>query len=126
MRLQGQAVNPADYTEELCRGFADAYRDCLQDSEAEKLLEQFFEGRFRILLRHSQQYAMYRLTSLHPGVLGSTEERRKLLEVLYEENMSECTKRLHDYEIESLMRMDIPYFELAGESRSLYDGAGYG
>ena len=82
VRLQGQAVNPADYTEELCRGFADAYRDCLQDSEAEKLLEQFFEGRFRILLRHSQQYAMYRLTSLHPGVLGSTEERRKLLEVL--------------------------------------------
>ena len=124
VRLQGQAVNPADYTEELCRGFADAYRDCRQDSEAEKLLEQFFEGRFRILLRHSQQYAMYRLTSLHPGVLGSTEERRKLLEVLYEENMSERTKRLHDYEIESLMRMDIPYFELGGESRSLYDGDG--
>ena len=23
VRLQGQAVNPADYTEELCRGFAD-------------------------------------------------------------------------------------------------------
>ena len=67
---------------------------------------------------------MYRLTSLHPGVLGSTEERRKLLEVLYEENMSERTKWLHDYEIESLMRMDIPYFELGGESRSLYDGDG--
>lgn len=124
VRLQGQAVNPSGYTEELCRGFADAYRYCLQDSEAEKLLEQFFEGHFRILLRHSQQYAMYRLTSLHPGMLGSTKERRKLLEVLYEEKMSECTKRLHDYEIESLMRMDIPYFELSGESRSLYDGDG--
>lgn len=124
VRLQGRAVNPSDYTEELCRGFADTYRYCLQDSEAEGLLEQFFEGRFRILLRHSQQYAMYRLTSLHPGVLGSMKERRKLLEVLYEEKMSECTKRLHDYEIESLMRMDIPYFELSGESRSLYDGDG--
>lgn len=110
--------------EELCEGFSFAYYYFLQNTELQKLLETFFNGRFRVVLRHTQQYAMYRFTSLHPSVGRHREDRRKLLEVLYEEHMSDQTKRLHDYEIEALMRMDIPYFELEGKSRSLYDGDG--
>lgn len=124
VKYQEKIINPSDYVEELCEGFSFAYYYFLQNTELQKLLETFFNGRFRVVLRHTQQYAMYRFTSLHPSVGRHREDRRKLLEVLYEEHMSDQTKRLHDYEIEALMRMDIPYFELEGKSRSLYDGDG--
>ena len=43
VRLQGTGgENPADYTEELCRGFADAYGDCLQDSEDREIAGTVF------------------------------------------------------------------------------------
>ncbi len=33
-------------------------------------------------------------------------------------------KELRDYEIQSLLELDIPYFEIDGNSRSIFDGNG--
>ena len=85
-------------------------------------MEPFFEARTRILLRHTQQYAMHRFTSIHQKLCESTEARRKLLFEVYGDQGK--WGAIHTYEAEALFRFDIPYFEADGKGTSLYDGDG--
>ena len=50
--------------------------------------------------------------------------RKALLNVIHKEGESSFMKEIHDYEIESLLEMDIPCFEIDANSRSVYDGNG--
>ncbi len=119
---KGEVMQPLDYQEEICAGFTSAYRTYLADTSIRKAMEPFFEARTRILLRHTQQYAMHRFTSIHQKLCESTEERRKLLFEVYS-NQGKWGA-IHTYEAEALFRFDIPYFEADGKSTSLYDGDG--
>ena len=124
VKLGNATVNPADYVEEICDGFQKAYQIFLKDGVVKQMLEPFFDGKSRVVLRHTQQYFMYRFTSLHQDFCKDMEDRRDLLSVLYEKEEDEISHKIHTYEMESLLRLDIPYFEVAGRSRSLYDGDG--
>ena len=75
-------------------------------------------------LRHTQQYAMYLMASFHPDYMKSRECRKALLNVIHKEGESSFMKEIHDYEIDSLLEMDIPCFEIDANSRSVYDGNG--
>lgn len=124
VRLQDEVVNASEYTEELVRGFQSAYQAAIHDPYVEELLAGFFEEKSRVVLRHTQQYAMYQSVSLHPDYMGSREQRKELLSVIHKEKESQLEKEIHDYEITSLLDMDIPYFEIDGHSCGLYDGNG--
>lgn len=124
VRLNETIINAADYTAEVCRGFQDAYEIFQKDEHVRLLLELFFDGKSRAIIRHTQQYAMYRFTSLHHDFGKDQEDRRYLLSVLYEKGEDELHHAIHTYEIESLLGMDVPYFEVDGKSRSLFDGNG--
>lgn len=119
---KGEVMQPLDYQEEICAGFRSAYRTYLADASIREAMENFFEVRTRILLRHTQQYAMHRFTSIHQKLCESTEERRKLLFEVYGDQ--EKRGAIHTYEAEALLRFDIPYFEADGKRTSLYDGDG--
>lgn len=125
VRLRSREMDPSAYTEALCRGFTVAYRACLADEELLKMVIPFFDGRSRVVLRHTQQYAMYRFTSLHQDFCKDGKRRRQLLfSVLHTQEEDVIKRTIHDYETESLLRLDIPYFEIDASGTSLYDGDG--
>lgn len=124
VRIKREAVNPDDYTENLVQGFQTAYRIVLSDAYAKERLSCFFVGKARIVLRHTQQYAMYRMLSMHPDYMGEKAQRRKLLSVIYKEGETQLQSRIHNYEIEGLVNNDIPYFEMDGTDCGIYDGDG--
>ena len=124
VRLNDQVINAADYTECIIRGFCRAYMVAMADKKVEVMLSGFFDGRSRVVLRHTQQYAMYLMASFHPDYMKSRECRKALLNVIHKEGESSFMKEIHDYEIESLLEMDIPCFEIDANSRSVYDGNG--
>lgn len=124
VRLNDQVINAADYTECIIRGFCRAYMVAMADKKVEVMLSGFFDGRSRVVLRHTQQYAMYLMASFHPDYMKSRECRKALLNVIHKEGESSFMKEIHDYEIDSLLEMDIPCFEIDANSRSVYDGNG--
>lgn len=52
------------------------------------------------------------------------KQREELLQVLHKKGETQLQKELRDYEIQSLLELDIPYFEIDGNSRSIFDGNG--
>lgn len=124
VRIGKEAVCSAEYTEDLIQGFQAAYRETLEDSRIAGMMETFFEERSRVILRHTQQYAMYRFASYHPDYMKERSHREKLLSVIHKEGETALQRQIRDYEISSLLEMDIPYFEIAGHSTSLFDGNG--
>ena len=122
VRLKEKSVNGNTYAGALANGFQLAYEVLLFDEIPKKLLKRFFEGKSRVVLRHTQQYVMYQLLSWHPDFMNTREDRRKLLSVIHKEGETETEKRIHDYEIQSLLENDIPYFEIEGKSCNLVMG----
>lgn len=124
VRLKGEVVNSEEYTGEITRGFRMAYTEILQNETLRSMLNPFFEGKSRVILRHTQQYYMYLFASFHPDYMKDRKQRKELLQVLHKQGESLLQKELRDYEIESLLELDIPYFEIDGHSRSVFDGNG--
>ena len=124
VRLDGEAVCSAEYTDDLIQGFRAAYKETLKDPQIIRMMECFFEERSRVILRHTQQYAMYRFASYHPDYMKKRSHREKLLSVIHKEGETSLQREIRDYEINSLLEMDIPYFEIDGRSKSLFDGNG--
>lgn len=120
--FNGKPVRPEEYMEELIRGFQAAYRVFVNDAEAVRMSERFFMEKARIILRHTQQYAMYRTVSLHPDYMKSRDDRVKLLQIIHKEGEAEIYRQIRDYEIECLAELDIPYFEICGDSRDIFCG----
>ena len=83
VRLNDQVINAADYTECIIRGFCRAYMVAMADKKVEVMLSGFFDGRSRVVLRHTQQYAMYLMASFHPDYMKSRECRKALLNVIH-------------------------------------------
>lgn len=124
VRLNGEAVNSAEYTEYLVQGFQAAYLEMMKDEKIKAMLEKFYYGKSRVVLRHTQQYYMYLFASFHPDYMESREQRKKLLQVMHKDGETQLQKELRDYEIESLLELNIPYFEIDAHSTSIFDGDG--
>lgn len=124
VRLNGEVVNSEEYTGEIIRGFRMAYTEILQNQKLRNMLKTFFQGKSRVILRHTQQYYMYLFASFHPDYMKDRKQREELLQVLHKKGETQLQKELRDYEIQSLLELDIPYFEIDGNSRSIFDGNG--
>lgn len=124
VRLNGEVVNSEEYTGEIIRGFRMAYTEILQNQKLRNMLKTFFHEKSRVILRHTQQYYMYLFASFHPDYMKDRKQREELLQVLHKKGETQLQKELRDYEIQSLLELDIPYFEIDGNSRSIFDGNG--
>ena len=105
-------ADPSAYTEDIRRGFGEAYRYFLQ--EREQITEKcrlLFSGGSRYLIRHTQQYQMYLQSSFYPEFLEEGGRRRLFLHVL---DKNQHDGKLAGQERDALYRMDIPAFYREG------------
>lgn len=124
LKCNGKAVQSGQYTEDVCTGFQFAYQRILCDRKTLEMLTELYDERTRAILRHTQQYAMYLSASFHPDYCGSEEKRRELLSALYAKETDVQRRSCGIYETESLLQMDIPYFEIDCKTGELFDGTG--
>ena len=125
---QGKPVNVQKYVQELCCGFRDAYRLALdRKDELAGVFEPLFQESSRYLLRHTQQYDMYMSVSLSPEFMKNTKDRIYLLHVLRKtEKKNSGQAVFFDYELRSLMNLEIPVYHFEGKELDLRDGDGRG
>lgn len=126
LRYQGTVIPVEEYVEEICEGFQNAYVSALENrEELRKLFEQMFQMKGRYLVRHTQQYEMYSNVSLDPTFQSDTVDRIYLLHVLKNREIHDNTyARLFQYELESMMNLEVPVYYFAGNSDSLFSGDG--
>lgn len=124
LKINDKIVNAYEYAGNLEQGFRFAYEKVLTDKAITEMLEAFYDTGARVILRHTQQYSMYRFLSWHPDYVGERKRRAQLLQVMHREGETETQKKIHDYEIQDLLENDIPCFQTEGKERCLYTGNG--
>lgn len=119
--LNGEIREPLEYQEEIRDGFATAYKIFQKNRQLiEPEIKTLLLEKSRYLMRHTQQYTMYLSTSLHPDFMKDTKRRFLMLHALKKETIEdgEFWKKVSEYEIQALMDMDIPYFQMQGNNAS--------
>lgn len=82
--LYDREVSAENYTEEMMEGFRSAYNFILKEMEQwETAVSAISNEEGRMILRHTQQYSMYRFTSYHPEFMRSQEDRLLFLNERY-------------------------------------------
>lgn len=87
----------SDSTEE--QGFRFAYEKVLTDKMITEMLGTFYDTGARVILRHTQQYDMYRFLSGHPDYVDERMKREQILAVIHRKGETKTQKKIHDYEI---------------------------
>ena len=101
-------VSAENYVQEVCSGFVSAYQFYLSDRvRVEEMIAPFWQSDTRYLIRHTQQYAMYLSSALHPMFMRSIEEHMLMLQLL-QKNKSDTD--IIKEELSALINMDTPLF----------------
>lgn len=103
---QGKLVGAEQYIQEVGEGFTSSYRFYLcNKAQIEEMIESFWHFETRYLVRHTQQYAMYLSSALHPMFMRTTEEHMLMLQVIQKKKCDICVMK---EEVASLLNMDTP------------------
>lgn len=114
----GADVEAINYLKEIENGFNNAYKKIMNMDETELLGMTPGDLRSRYLLHNTQLYHNILEASYHPQLLMKTGEREEFIRGL-------CPKGIaREYEIEDLLRGDIPYFYRKADSKSLFTSSG--
>ena len=114
-RFEGERLNPADYIEDIIKGFQDAYHCALKNRESfcELLNEACFsKGVFRQLMRDTELYHRYLQASYHPAYAKDRATREMVYRRLKGKGgyLNLNHQRLVNSEVEQLLNNDIPCF----------------
>ena len=122
--LNGNEINPADYTDKLKEGFTAAYRIYMEETQKfEQELLCFKALDTRYLIRHTQQYGMYLSSSTHPIFLKDTEARLLMLQVLQK---NDYDGGMVNKELNAMLDMDTPLLTCkGGEYVPFYECSAY-
>jgi type 2 lantibiotic biosynthesis protein LanM len=126
VRWRDQAQDLRIYHAELTEGFCALYRTILnQKAGFVRLIEQFGGAETRFLYRPTQVYGLLLKAARSPQNLTSGIRQSVVFEALYrvplrENALTPATKQLIDFEVESLLGLDIPRFHVRLDSRDLY------
>lgn len=93
LKINDKIVNAYEYAGNLEQGFRFAYEKVLTDKAITEMLEAFYDTGARVILRHTQQYSMYRFLSWHPDYVGERKRRAQLLQVMHREGETETQKK---------------------------------
>jgi len=113
------------YGAELIEGFLALYQAILKHkSDFIQFIEQFGEAETRFLYRPTQVYALLQKAARSSHNLTSGIRQSAVFEQLYrvplrENGLTARTKQLIDFEVESLLGLDIPRFNVRLDSRDL-------
>jgi type 2 lantibiotic biosynthesis protein LanM len=126
VRWQDQAQDLRTYHSALTEGFCALYRTILgQKAGLVRLIEQFRRAETRFLYRPTQVYGSLLKGARSPQNLTSGLRQSAVFEALYrvplrENALTPATKQLIDFEVESLLGLDIPRFHVRLDSQDLY------
>jgi len=126
VRWQGQAQDLRTFRTELIEGFCALYRTILdQKAGFIRLVEKFGDAKTRFLYRPTQVYGSLLENAHSPQNLTSGFRQSAVFETLYrvplrENALTPTTKQFIDFEVESLLGLDIPRFHVRLDSRDLY------
>ena len=120
--MKGKEETIAAYVDDLLSGFSEAY----QAVEKEKVFFQraLVEGKglqSRVVLMHTQRYAMLLNSSYHPSLLMDGADREIFLYSIGQGRWDR-EERIVREEILALLRGDIPCFSSGMDEKSLYAG----
>ena len=110
----GADVEAINYLKEIENGFNHAYKRIMNMDETELLGMIPGDLRSRYLLHNTQLYHNILEASYHPQLLMKTGEREEFIRRLCPNEIAK------EYEIEDLLRGDIPYFYRKADSKSLF------
>jgi type 2 lantibiotic biosynthesis protein LanM len=124
--LQGQPVDPTDYTDDIVQGFQETYELLVQHREAlAPRLRAFANVEVRHIVRATQRYASLLQESHHPDFLREGLERDKVLDHLWAEAaIVPGLRRVIPSEHADLRLGDIPLFTTRPGQRHLYSSTG--
>ena len=126
VRWQDQAQDLRTFRAELIEGFCALYRTILdQNAGFVRLVEKFGDAKTRFLYRPTQVYGSLLKNAHSPQNLTSGFRQSAAFEALYrvplrENALTPTTKQFIDFEVESLLGLDIPRFHVRLDSRDLY------
>lgn len=124
LRLGGQWVDPRLHKDAIASGF-ELVSHRLNPDTATLVLESL-PSAVRLVVRPTYVYARFIEASTHPAYLGSAEARRRLLERLPLPGRlvsGEARALIRAVEVDAMMQLDVPQFELLRDRRALRAGA---
>lgn len=125
-RINGQAVEPTHYVEEMIAGFKEVYRIFLNHKgELADILTRFKQLKTRIILRATQTYVTLLQASYHPDYLQRGIDRNRLFDKLWivVKHFPSYAQIIHS-ECSDLLQGDIPHFTTRVDSCSIWDSKG--
>lgn len=125
--LDGKAVDPSKYVNELVEGFLSAYRFARENKRSFlKKARAAFAINSRVLLRNTQQYHMYTQTAGNGFFMTQMWRQKLFFQNLYNSTRipNPWKDRIISYETRALCQRDIPYFYVNGMRTSLFDSFG--
>ncbi|MES5888392.1 MULTISPECIES: type 2 lanthipeptide synthetase LanM [unclassified Bacillus cereus group] len=124
-RIKQKKTNASEYIQKIINGFTDMYKLILNNKH-EFILENgplyAFKDTFaRQVFRPTEAYARFVAASIHPDYLKNGVDRESLFYYLWHGvNLQPKFSRITKYEIQDLLRADIPYFTFKVGSTSLF------
>lgn len=125
--LNGIALSPNDYVEEIITGFQQMYQFLVERREAllmtDSPLANLAHQRVRFVFRATEVYGRTLSKALHPDFLGDGADRTIELDVLSRAllatDMKPSVWSLLAEELQALEQLDIPYFVADSDSDAL-------
>lgn len=124
-RIKQKKTNASEHVQEIINGFTDMYK-LISNNKKEFTLENgplyaFQETFARQVFRATEAYSRFVSASIHPEYLKNGVDRESLFYYLWHGiNLQPKFSRIAKYEVQDLLRTDIPYFTFKVGSTSLF------
>lgn len=124
-RIKQKKTNASEHVQEIINGFTDMYKLILNNKKEFTLangpLYAFQETFARQVFRATEAYSRFVSASIHPEYLKNGVDRESLFYYLWHGiNLQPKFSRIAKYEVQDLLRTDIPYFTFKVGSTSLF------
>ncbi|MEH7041328.1 type 2 lantipeptide synthetase LanM [Bacillus pseudomycoides] len=124
-RIKQKKTNASEHVQEIINGFTDMYKLILNNKKEFTLengpLYSFQETFARQVFRATEAYSRFVSASIHPEYLKNGVDRESLFYYLWHGiNLQPKFSRIAKYEVQDLLRTDIPYFTFKVGSTSLF------
>lgn len=128
--FKGEAVQAADFVQEIEAGFREMYQIFL--THREELLAgsgpifRFKEDRIRHVMRPTHTYAHFLEASTHPDYLQDGLQRVRLFDYFWRITSTfPKFSKVVSMECRDMLEHDIPFFTFEVGGKDIYDGKGY-
>jgi type 2 lantibiotic biosynthesis protein LanM len=120
--VEGERYSITDFTSQVIAGFSASFKFVLENKrKVLDKIELFHDLKVRFVIQDTQKYYLLLHTSYHPDFLQDAKDRHLMLCTLFKN-----WEKIHDsrdittMEITEMLNMDVPYFYIKTNCRSLY------